>query len=186
VEQKDKDSVVFLEQESNGGWYLSIEKGGAVTVLADNFGLTPHPVAFPVNGTVEEQAAALGLPPLRFGGEKKTMSKTQTQESPAFLTSKSKTIKRMMGKEQVSLVVAIIQGSKAASRWNAINDYPKVSEVKKLVANSEGVFDFLLNVLNRYCPEPKKSGKKPGRVDYAKTAAGQAALRTALLPAAAV
>jgi hypothetical protein len=88
------------------------------------------------------------------------MSKNQTQESPAFLTSKSKTIKGMTGREQVSLVVSIIQSSKTASRWDAVNDYPKVSEVKKLVANSEGVFDFLLNVLRRYCPEPKNSRKR--------------------------
>jgi hypothetical protein len=63
VKKKNKDSVVFLDKESNGGWSLGIKKNEAVTMLADNFGLVTRPVAFPLNGTEEEQSAALGLPP---------------------------------------------------------------------------------------------------------------------------
>ncbi len=83
------------------------------------------------------------------------MGTATASKTPAFLTSKSKTIKGMTGREQVSLVVALIQGSNAKSRWDSVNDYPKVSEVKRLVAQSDGVIDFSVNVLRRYCPEPK-------------------------------
>jgi hypothetical protein len=74
------------------------------------------------------------------------------EETPAFLNSKPKTIKGMTGKELVSLVVAMIQGSKVASRWDSVNDYPKASDVKQLVAKSDGLFDFVLKVMSRYCP----------------------------------
>ena len=86
------------------------------------------------------------------------MSKKRVRKSPAFVTSKAETIKGMTGKEQVSLVVTLIQSlpKENASRWDSVNDYPKISEVKRLVANSEGVMDFSLKVFKRYCPEPVK------------------------------
>ena len=73
----------------------------------------------------------------------------------------SKIIKEMNDEELVSLVVSIIQGStKVAALWDSVNDYPKASDVKQLVAKSDGLLDFMLKVGDRYCPEVKSKRKK--------------------------